>query len=113
MYNTLFIFQSMIVIRASGEDDELAIRRVHETALTAQEGPTIADLAIALGHDPTAQPVTSPEACKGQQPVCIAHKMATQSTRWSPASRPVHGMGPDLPNKDTTRWNKLNSGRLE
>jgi predicted N-acetyltransferase YhbS len=49
----------MVSIRTTSEADEPAIRALHEAAFGTSEGSEIADLAIALLHDPTASPYLS------------------------------------------------------
>ena len=59
----------MMDIRKTTEADEPAIHLVHETAFGPQEGPTVADLTIALLHDPTAEPLFSLLACDNERPI--------------------------------------------
>ncbi len=66
----------MIKIRNTTQDDEPAVWRVHEAAFGPQEGGTVADLAMALLHDPTARPLTSLLACDGSTP--IGHVLFTK-----------------------------------
>jgi len=54
--------------RTTTEADEPAIRMLHETAFGPQEGPVVADLAIKLLHDPTAEPLLSLLVCDGTTP---------------------------------------------
>jgi predicted N-acetyltransferase YhbS len=55
-------------IRLSSPDDESLIRGVHEAAFGPEQGPEIADLAVALLYDPTAQPLLSLFSCGGDRP---------------------------------------------
>jgi predicted N-acetyltransferase YhbS len=55
-------------IRLSSPDDESLIRGVHEAAFGPGQGPVIADLAVALLYDPTAQPLLSLFSCGGDRP---------------------------------------------
>ncbi len=48
-----------LVIRTTTPADEAAIHRLHEAAFGPREGRVVADLAVALLHDPTAEPVLS------------------------------------------------------
>ena len=75
----------MMNIRKTTEHDEPAIWQVHEEAFGPQAGRTIADLAIALLHDPTARPFISLLACDGSTP--IGHVVFTS----------VRISGPDKP----------------
>lgn len=59
----------MMNIRNATEADEPAIWQVHEAAFGPQAGRTIADLAIALLHDPTAIPSISLLACDRSTPI--------------------------------------------
>lgn len=56
-------------IRLTTLDDEALIRSVHEAAFGPEQGRVIADLAVALLYDPTAQPLLSLFACGGDRPV--------------------------------------------
>jgi len=64
-----------ISIRNTTGADEPAVRQVHEAAFGSKAGKTIADLAIALLHDPTAKPLISLLACDG--PTAIGHVLFT------------------------------------
>ncbi len=75
----------MMNTRNTTEHDEPVIRQVHEAAFGPQDGREIADLAIALLHDPTARPFISLLACDGPTP--IAHVLFT-SVRISGADKP-------------------------
>jgi predicted N-acetyltransferase YhbS len=59
----------MMNIRNTTEADGPAIRQVHEAAFGSQTGRAIADLALALLHDPTASPFISLLACAGSTPI--------------------------------------------
>ena len=72
-------------IRNTTEADESAIRMLHEAAFGPQAGQTVADLAIALLHDPTAKPLISLLACDGPTP--IGHILFT-SVRISVSEEP-------------------------
>jgi putative acetyltransferase len=65
----------MMNIRNTTEADEPEIRQVHEVAFGPQEGRTVADLALALLHDPTASPSISLLACDGS--ASIGHVLFT------------------------------------
>lgn len=56
-------------IRNTTEADEPALRRLHEVAFGLPEGPTVAELALALLHDPTAVPKLSLGAYEGPDPL--------------------------------------------
>ena len=60
---------AMINIRKTTEADEPAIRKVHETAFGPQAGNSVADLTIALFHDPSAQPLLSLLAGNSRTPI--------------------------------------------
>ena len=77
----------MMNIRNTMEADEPSIRQVHEAAFGPQEGRTIADLAIALLHDPTAKPFVSLLACAGLTP--IGHVLFTSVRISGPDESPV------------------------
>lgn len=62
-------------IRKTSQDDEPAIRQVHEAAFGPEEGPVIADLVAALLHDPTAAPFVSLLACEASE--AIGHVLFT------------------------------------
>ncbi len=76
-----------IRVRNTTEADEPAIWQVHEAAFSPQEGCTIADLAIALLHDPTATPSLSLLACAGPTP--IGHVLFTSVLIWDSDKSPV------------------------
>jgi putative acetyltransferase len=76
---------TMIQIRNTERTDEPAIRQVHEAAFGPKEGQTIADLTIALLHDPTAEPLISLLACDGS--TAIGHVLFT-SVRISVPEKP-------------------------
>ena len=77
----------MMNIRNTTEDDEPAIREVHEEAFGPQAGRAIADLAIALLHDPTARPVVSLFACDASMP--IGHVVFTRVRISGPDKSPT------------------------
>lgn len=73
-------------IRTTTEADDSAIRGVHEAAFGPQEGPVIADLAVELLQDPTAEPLLSLLACDGDTP--LGHVLFT-SVRISGPEEPI------------------------
>ena len=77
----------MMNIRNTTEADETAIRHVHEAAFGPQAGPTIADLAIALLHDRTAEPLISLLGCAGSPP--IGHILFTSVRISGPEPPPI------------------------
>lgn len=77
----------MTDIRQTADADEPVIRAVHELAFGPYEGPTIADLTIALLNDPTAEPVVSLLAYEG--PDAIGHILFTRVRVPSPDSEPI------------------------
>ncbi|MFY9941815.1 MAG: N-acetyltransferase [Desulfobacterales bacterium] len=73
-------------IRNTIEADEPEIRRVHEAAFGPQAGRTVADLALALLHDPTASPFISLLACDGS--ASIGHVLFTSVRISGPGKSP-------------------------
>ncbi len=49
----------MVDIRITSGAEEPAIRGLHLAAFGPEEGPSVAELTVALLHDPTAQPLLS------------------------------------------------------
>lgn len=74
-------------IRSTTEADESAIRQIHEDAFGPPEGRTIADLTLALLHDPTAQPLLSLLACADSTP--IGHVLFTRARIPGPEESPM------------------------
>ncbi|TVS06589.1 MAG: N-acetyltransferase [Cyanobium sp. PLM2.Bin73] len=65
-----------MALRAGRAADEAAIREVHQDAFGPVEGPVVADLALALLHDPSARPLTSLVACRAAE--LIGHVLFTR-----------------------------------
>ncbi|MBC8867786.1 MAG: N-acetyltransferase [Planctomycetes bacterium] len=83
----------MVSVRKTTEADEAAIWRVQEAAFGGQAGRTIADLTIALLHDPTATPFLSLLAYSGSAP--IGHVLFTSvSISGSDSSPTAHILAP-------------------
>ncbi|MFO8007908.1 MAG: N-acetyltransferase [Candidatus Brocadiia bacterium] len=74
-------------LRNTTEADEPAIRQVHRAAFGPREGRTIADLTVALLHDPTALPAISLLACAESTPV--GHVLFTRVRISGPDESPV------------------------
>jgi predicted N-acetyltransferase YhbS len=77
----------MMDIRNTTDADEPAIRQVYEAAFGPEDGRTIADLALALLHDPTASPLISLLACAGS--TAIGHVLFTSVRISGPEKSPT------------------------